>query len=139
MRITADVNILISSTVAPLGIPKEIITSWRNGNLELVISTGIIAEVKEKLHYPRIQKRYKLTEQEIQTAIATLKTGAELVTVSFKEIISVTGDPEDDYVLATAHLGKADYLITGDKKLQDLKNYKKVKILSPKEFIRKLK
>ena len=139
MRVTADVNILISSTVAPLGIPREIITSWRNGNLELVISSGIIVEVEEKLHYSRIQKRYNLTEQEIQTAIATLKTGAQLIPVSPQEIISITGDPEDDYVLATAVLGKADYLITGDKKLQYLKNYKKVKILSPKEFIKKLK
>ncbi len=134
MRITADVNILISSTVAPLGIPRKIITAWRKGELDLVISIGIINEVKEKLHYPRIQNRYKLTEEQIQTAIATLKSEAILVPVAIQKVVSVTGDPEDDYVLATASLGKAGYLVTGDIKLQKLKNYKGVKILSPKEF-----
>ncbi len=134
MRITADVNILISSTVAPLGIPRKIITAWRKGELDLVISIGIINEVKEKLHYPRIQNRYKLTEEQIQTAIATLKTEAILVPVAMQKVVSATGDPEDDYVLATAALGKADYLITGDLKLQELKKYKGVIILSPREF-----
>lgn len=139
MRITADVNILISSTVAPLGIPRKIITAWRKGQLDLVISIGIVNEVKEKLHYPRIQNRYKLTEKQIQTVIATLKTDAETVPISLKEIISITGDPEDDYVLVTASKGKVDYLVTGDLKLQELKKYQGVKIISPKEFMNKLK
>lgn len=135
MRITADVNILISSTIASLGIPREIITSWRKGELGLVISTGIISEVNEKLHYPRIQTRYKLTEQYIQTAIATFKANSELIPISFREISSITGDPEDDYVLVTAVKGRVDYLVTGDIKLQNLKKYKDVKIVSPRDFI----
>ena len=51
-----------------------------------------------------------------------------------KTLIQVTGDPEDDYVLATAVVGEVDYLVTGDTKLQDLGLYHGVEILSPKKF-----
>lgn len=61
MRIVADVNVLISATIAPLGIPRAIITAWRDGLLDIVVSDGIIAEVEEKLHYSRIATKYKLT------------------------------------------------------------------------------
>lgn len=47
----------------------------------------------------------------------------------------VTGDPEDDYVLATTRLGNARYLITGDQKLLGLKEYASAQIVGPREFV----
>lgn len=138
MRIVADVNVLVSATIAPLGIPRAIITAWRDGFLDIVLSDGIIAEVEEKLHYSRIAIKYKLTEEKIQTAITLFRTQTELVSVSPQAIVTVTGDPEDDYVLATAALGEVDYLVTGDIKMQKLDSYQGVRILSPREFLRKL-
>lgn len=137
MKVTSDVNILVSSMIAPFGTPRSIITAWREGSLELVISNGIINEVAEKLKLPRIKKKYKLTDKQIKSAITTLKYNAQLSEP--QEIQSVTGDPEDDYVLATALQGGAEYLITGDIPLQNLKVYRSVKILSPKEFIKVFK
>jgi putative PIN family toxin of toxin-antitoxin system len=43
--------------------------------------------------------------------------------------------PEDDRILATAISAKADYLVTGDTKLQRLGTYKAVTILSPRRFL----
>jgi predicted nucleic acid-binding protein len=47
----------------------------------------------------------------------------------------VATHPEDDLVLATAVSAHADYLVTGDRKLQRLGSYQGVRILSPREFL----
>lgn len=121
-----------------MGIPRAIVTAWRDGFLDIVVSDGIIAEVEEKLHYSRISIKYHLTEKKIQTAITLFRTQTELVSVSPQAITKITGDPEDDYVLATAVLSGVDYLVTGDIKMQKLDSYQGVRILSPREFLRKL-
>lgn len=102
--------------------------------MKVVISKGIIAEVKEKLGSPRIARKYALTKEDISAVIALLHTQTDFVVVPKKALIQVTGDPEDDYVLATAAVGEVDYLVTGDAKLQDLGLYQGVEILSPKKF-----
>jgi len=58
-----------------------------------------------------------------------------LVAVSDEAIQPVTGDPEDDLVLATARLGQADYLVTRDKGLLNLGHHASVAILSPYDFV----
>lgn len=134
MKIVADVNVIVSATIAPLGMPRSIMTAWREGRVELVTSDGIIAEIEQKLRSSRISGKYGLTEDDIRTAIAILRTQAQVVAIPLQGISSVTGDPEDDYVLATAVQGQVDYLVTGDKELLDLGRYEGVKILSPRQF-----
>jgi predicted nucleic acid-binding protein len=46
-----------------------------------------------------------------------------------------TGDLEDDLVLASARLGKADYLVTRDKGLLDLTQHGGVPIVTPYDFL----
>jgi putative PIN family toxin of toxin-antitoxin system len=43
-------------------------------------------------------------------------------------------DQEDDPVLACALACKADYLVTGDRDLLEIKKFHKIKIVSPREF-----
>ena len=47
----------------------------------------------------------------------------------------MTGDPEDDYVLATGRLARADYLVTGDRGLLDLVAYAGMRIVTPRAFV----
>ena len=51
------------------------------------------------------------------------------------EVHGVATHPEDDLILATAVSAKADYLVTGDKKLRELGSYQGVSIVSPREFL----
>jgi len=50
------------------------------------------------------------------------------------KIISVTSDAKDDYLFALASKSKADYLVTGDKLLLRVVNYKKTEIISLNRF-----
>jgi putative PIN family toxin of toxin-antitoxin system len=54
-----------------------------------------------------------------------------------KHSIKITGicrDVDDDNVLACALAAKADYLVTGDADLLVLKNFRGIKIISPRDF-----
>jgi uncharacterized protein len=48
----------------------------------------------------------------------------------------VSPDPYDNYLLATAAIGSADFLVTGDKNdLLALKLYKGTKIVTVRDFL----
>ena len=44
-------------------------------------------------------------------------------------------DPDDNVVLASAHEGKADYIVSGDQHLLDFKQFRGIKILPVKEML----
>jgi predicted nucleic acid-binding protein len=48
----------------------------------------------------------------------------------------VATHPEDDLVLSTALSGKADYLVTGDKRfVARVATYQGVRLISPRDFL----
>jgi len=68
-----------------------------------------------------------------------LRSQAEQVTLVPGDVRATTGDPEDDYVLATGRLAKADMLVTGDKRLLSLAEHEGTRIISPSEFVELLR
>ena len=52
------------------------------------------------------------------------------------QCITVSPDPFDNYLLATAAAGSADFLVTGDKRdLLALKLYEGTKIITVRDFL----
>jgi predicted nucleic acid-binding protein len=51
------------------------------------------------------------------------------------KIRAVIRDPNDDIILACAIKAKAAYVVSRDKDLLDLQTYRRVKIVSPEDFI----
>ena len=53
-----------------------------------------------------------------------------------KESIKVIkDDPKDDMVLECAVEGKADFIVSGDPHLLKLKEFRSIKIVTPKQFL----
>jgi len=63
----------------------------------------------------------------------------EGILVPGKVTVKASRDPEDDKFLAAALEAQADYIVTGDKDLLDLKAYKNVRIATPARFLRGLR
>lgn len=118
-----------------LGFPRQVVEALRAGRFAAATSAGIIAEVEMKLRLPRISRRYGLTDHDVAWPIDLLTSFTQLVDVPAHEVISVTGDPEDDLVLATGRLARADYLVTGDRGLLELRSYESMAIVTPREFV----
>jgi putative PIN family toxin of toxin-antitoxin system len=133
-----DVNVLVSAAISPNGNPYRILELWHAGRFDVVTSDHIITQVTIKLQADRIARRYHLTVSAIRAFTGPLRTDARKVNVSPSDLLPVTGDPEDDTVLAAARLGRAKYLVTGDTRLQAIGTYEGVTIVSPRRFLEML-
>jgi putative PIN family toxin of toxin-antitoxin system len=81
-----------------------------------------------------IDKRYGFNPAVGHGWIYLLKTNAHFVPSIPK--IEICRDKNDNMVLGTALAGEAEYIITGDKNLLDIKKYKKIKIVTAKDFLK---
>ena len=130
-----DVNVFVSAVIGPLGIPRQLWLAWQEGRIPLLSSEHIIGTTMLRLRLPRIARRYGLTEEDVRVFEAAVRAGATIVPLSPADILPVTGDPEDDAVLATARLGQAAYLVTGDRGLLVRGTYAGTRILSPRDVL----
>jgi putative PIN family toxin of toxin-antitoxin system len=136
IRAVLDVNVLLSAIIAPLGYSHRVVQAWESGLFLHISSLGIIDGLTQKLALGRIARKYNVHSEDRHWGFALLATQTEVVAVRSHEIRPVTLDhvPEDDYVVATAHVGQADYLVTGDRKLLELGGHGRVCIVTPKQF-----
>ena len=106
-----------------------------NEQIQLVISDQLLEELILVTSRKKLKKYF---DQEKVTELITLLT---LVSkkVKIKRIDKICRDPKDDFLLALSKEAKADFLITGDKDLLDLKIYGRTQILSVKNFSEKVK
>lgn len=116
MRAVLDTNVFVSGLLLPDSIPGRIIAAWREGQFYLVISEPILAEIGKVLAYPKIRKRLGWDAATIANYLLLLRFEAEVVNLD-KVTASVPRDANDDMVLATLLVGKADALVTGDQDL----------------------
>jgi len=138
LKAVIDTNLLVSGFISPFSYPREIERRWRNGEFALVTSFGIIEEVNRVLHMPRIQQKYHLTESDIQAFVLTLTYQAYCV--AGKVVLKgVAPDHGDDKVTSSAVQAQADFIVTGDKRLQQLEAYRGIRIIDAESFIRVLK
>jgi putative PIN family toxin of toxin-antitoxin system len=135
IRAVIDLNVIISALIVPRGMVYHAWAAWLDGQFILVISEGMILELASKLAEPRIARRYGVTPQEIHYVTSLLRGHGSLVAMPDEAVRPVTGDPEDDLVLATARLGQANYLVTRDQGLLDLGRHDATTILSPYDFL----
>ena len=134
MTAPLDANVLASASLelTRRGPPALIWVAWLlQGAFTLVVSEHILAEVENTLKKPYFTTRLSLDH--IATFLSTLQMA--LVTPITVPVSLVATHSADDLVLATAVSAHADYLVTGDLKLQALGAYEAVTILSPRAFL----
>lgn len=71
----------------------------------------------------------------MQHLAAALLANGEVIPKISGTIPAVTRDPKDDYLLAYAVVGAADYLVTGDEDLLILKQVQTVTLCRPRDFV----
>jgi putative PIN family toxin of toxin-antitoxin system len=120
MKVVLDTNILASGAISAAGTVSTIVDAWRSGQFKVIVSAPSLDELERTLQKPYF-RRY-LTEKQSSRFLKLLQRRASVspITVSVHEIATHS---EDDVILATAISAKADYLVTGDTKLQRLEMY----------------
>lgn len=140
MRVLFDTNIFISYLLKS-DKDKTITTIIEAGfenKYKLLLPHDVINELNKKLTEKKYLARHIL-KADAQEFIEALTAIIEEIPVITEPIPQVGRDKKDDYLLACAVVGEADYLVSGDTDLQVLKEIQGVKIVSPIEFLEILK
>jgi uncharacterized protein len=132
LRVVIDTNVLVSALLIGTSLPAQLIIFWREGRFALLTSSEQLDELRRVTRYPKIRER--LSPALAGRLINELRGRAEMV--SNLPAVTASPDPCDDYLLATAGAGHADFLVTGDKNgLLALKLYQSARIITVREFL----
>ena len=138
MRIVLDANVLVSALISGRGAPASIVAYWQEDRFEVAISPPILHELDRALHYPRLQERYRLSEQQIRRFLHLLSRQAIVATPS-PQLTVIEVDLTDNRYLECAQAAEAEVIVSGDRHLLALGEYEGIQILSLAGFLAFLK
>lgn len=102
-----------------------------NQKARLLFSAELIREIQETIAKPRLKKYFKTNA--LEEMLSTFEPFIDLINI--ESTVTVCRDSKDNFLLALAKDGNADYLLTGDKDLLDLVKFGRTKIKTITAFI----
>jgi putative PIN family toxin of toxin-antitoxin system len=133
LRAVLDTNVLLSAIAYPASVPGRLITAWKHGALDVMLSEYILDELRRVL--PKLAHRHGLGADEIDDLIDALAIQAELVApedAGLPGLADANDLPVLGTLIATQQGEQACVLITGDKALLALGD--RYPIRTPAEF-----
>jgi putative PIN family toxin of toxin-antitoxin system len=139
IRAVLDANVFVSALIRPEGPPGQILVELlERESFRLILSIGIVDEVRRTLADPRVTRYVRLTSREIEAWLASLQSVAELVE-GRRSVRVVASDPDDDKYFVAAVEGDADVVVSGDKHVLEVKEFERIRVLTPRAFLDKLR
>ena len=127
MKVVFDTNVFISA-FATEGVCSILLKRARLKEFKLFVCPVVIEEIKNVL-----KQKFKAEKETIEEALEVIMETSVFVEIT-EEIKGVCRDRDDDLILSCSLSSGANYLISGDKDLLELKEYKGIKIISPRDF-----
>ena len=112
VRVVLDTNILVAALITKGTPPDRLYRAWLRGEIRVVTCRAQIAELAAVLARPRLQ-RY-LDADEAAAIVDNLD--ARALVIEDPPHVDLSPDPKDNPILAAAIAGKADLIVSGDKK-----------------------
>ena len=134
MKITLDTNVLISSTMWDNSVAFKLLKKLIENEEEIFTTADILDE------YQKVLKRdFKYTKEE------TDKISTEVI-IRFLKIVEINErideikeDPTDNKILECAVESNSEYILSYDKHLLNIKEFRGIKIITPEEYLEILK
>lgn len=126
-KVVLDTNVIISAILFG-GKPQQILTLSLAREIQCITSNILVAELLDVL-----TKKFRISRTDVQLLEKQVKDN--FVIVQPKKSLHVLKDEPDNRVLEAASEGKCDYIITGDKVLLKLKEFRKTKIVTADQFL----
>lgn len=114
MRIVADTNTVLSGLLWR-GPPRRLLELARERKVSLCTSLTLLAELAEVIARDKFAERVRAAGLSAAELVQDYEHLAEIVTPEPLPA-PVSRDPDDDHVLACALAGKAELIISGDKR-----------------------
>jgi len=129
IRVVLDTNVFISALFWK-GAPYQIFKRVLNGAILNFTSPQILEEIEG-----RLLDKFKLPPEKVKEFLEIIIFNSQIVFPKRKLNI-VKEDPSNNKIIECVLEAKASFIISGDRHLLKIKEYREIKIISPREFIR---
>ena len=129
MTVVLDANIYISAFFWG-GNPRAVLERVIKKQDELLVTEEILDEIKNVLTRPKFHTGIN----EIDFFIKSIEEIGNKIDAKSK-IKNGSRDKTDNKYIECAIAGKADYIISGDSHLLEMKKYRNIKIVSAREYL----
>jgi len=133
MRIVLDTNTVVSGLFWR-GKPFQVLELMRSGAIEVYTSEAILEELLDVLQRPKFSRRLTLLGFSAPEVVNSFVSWVKVVEVKEVEKI-VISDPDDDQIIACAQLVNADFIISGDADILNIKEKIAIPVLNSGEFL----
>jgi putative PIN family toxin of toxin-antitoxin system len=142
MRIVLDTNVLVRANIKARGPARDLLLQIAYGDHVLITSPFLLRELERALAYPRLQKLWRLSSQDVQEHVQFIVEISEHVHPVIEAPV-VLKDPNDDPVIYAAICGRADVLCTLDRDFSEPEvvafcRRRGISILNDVELLRRL-
>jgi putative PIN family toxin of toxin-antitoxin system len=128
MRVVFDTNIFVSAFAIPGSLAEKAILRIIEGIDTLILSKELLDELLFILSV-----KFSRDREEISRIAVFLSEMSDWVAPALH--LHVLEDKADNRILECAIQGKADVIVTGDKAMLTLRDYKGVKIISLRAYL----
>ena len=128
MRVVFDTNILVSALVFPGGRGDAALRRIIAGTDQLVMSRAVLDELLEVL-----SRKFARDAEELAHVAVFVSELAMLVAP--KRRLRVVQDDPDNRILECAIAGRAEAIVTGDKVLLALKNFRNIPVVTLRSYL----
>ena len=107
-----DTNVIVSGLLSGDSPPGRLLMAWQDGAFALLSSRRQIDELRRVMAYDRLRTR--IGPQQALDVLDNLDASAVMVEPAAG--VELSSDPDDNVILATAIAGRADLIVSGDKR-----------------------
>ncbi len=129
VKVVLDTNVVISAAISTDGTPAKIFELLLEGMIINYTTQEIIDEIEEVI------KRFYIDDEFRKFIVENFRDCSIIINASFNE--GIVSDKADNKFINCALTVRAD-IISGDKHLLELGNYKGITIYNPKQFFDKM-
>ena len=135
--VVLDTNVIISGFLSGDTYPTKVLDAWLLGYFQAAVSPELKQELKQVFKKPYISRLLQ-NQKSIRPILGKLLNKSLIVSPApINEV--VFSDKEDHFLLELAVTSRASAIVTGDKKLLNVKKVTNISIYSPKQFCLKFK
>lgn len=133
-RALCDTNVLVSAFIAA-GPPSRILEASIDGRIELVLADPVIVELQRVLSVKlgfEPERLHAITALLMEISVARADATPQPVQ-------AITGDPDDDVVLACGVSAGVQIIVSGDRRhMLPVREHRGIRIISPQALLAEL-
>jgi putative PIN family toxin of toxin-antitoxin system len=131
VRAVLDTVVFVRALINPRSVWGRL--AFEVEGYTLVLSPEIIGEILEVAHRSELRERFpQLDDVRLERALSAIEK-AEIVEPT--EAISVCRDPKDNKFFECAVAGRADYIVSEDRDILDVGEYRGVKTVTAAQLL----